>query len=100
MYPFQIYVTDQSLYGATLLIYWACILFYIIYFVIELLRIGRQKEEINAHFQKMEEDSKKFFEHFSTRADLLSRENAKLQDENQELRERLRNMGFKDVDMI
>jgi cell division protein FtsB len=67
-----------------------------------ILRIRTRK--ILSHLKKQQEDRdlghKIFMENLTGRVNLLSRENAKLIDENETLKERLRNMGIKDFDIM
>jgi predicted transcriptional regulator len=41
-----------------------------------------------------------FVEHYSERVNLLSRENVKLSSQNEELKERLRDLGIRDFDVM
>ena len=67
-----------------------------------ILRIRTRK--ILSHLKKQQEDRdlghKIFMENLNSRVNLLSKENSKVWEENEILKDRLRNMGIKDFDVM
>ena len=61
-------------------------------------------KKVLAHLKKQQEDRdlghRIFMENLNNRVNLLSKENAKVIDENETLKERLRNMGITDFDVL
>ena len=66
--------------------------------------LRKRTRNILAHLKQQQEDRdrghKIFMENLNSRVNLLSKENAKVWEENETLKERLRNMGITDFDVM
>jgi cell shape-determining protein MreC len=65
--------------------------------------LRKKVKKITDDLQKSIDERSKFFDDFikehNERLDLLSRENVKLREENEEFKDRLRNLGINDFDL-
>lgn len=85
------------IYWGTTIIMWISI-FYNYYFRKKLTKIiSKDYDDFVIEQQKRYNE---FTDHYSERVNLLSRENVKLRSENEELKERLRDLGIRDFDVM
>lgn len=78
------------------IVYWILNGLLLVSLVLSFILRRKTKKIINGMVKR----SKDFVEMHNARLDLLSRENHKVREENEELKERLRNVGITDFDAI
>ena len=87
----------KQIYWASTFILWIVIIFN--YFNNKKLR-NKLIKSYRDFVKKNEADYSYFVKQYNERADLLSRENHKVRIENEKLKERLRDLGNKDFDVM